>query len=132
MVLHVEHSCPETCRTDTLQRVYQETIAPASRAICDILATNVGIVRKACRGEKTHHRRAALSRQLAANRRRDQAQGKTLDATSVVDTFGETMYGPRGMHSPTMYAPAIVKALRSALFGSGFSSPNSNRIMKST
>ena len=36
---------------DTLQRVYQETIAQAaSRAICDILATNVGIVRKACRG----------------------------------------------------------------------------------
>jgi hypothetical protein len=36
------------------------------------------------------------------------------DAMSAVDAFDETMYGPRGMNPPTMYAPAIVKALRSA------------------
>ena len=54
------------------------------------------------------------------------------DATSAVDAFGKRMYGPRGMNPPTMYAPAIVNALSSARFGSGFSSPNSNRIMKST
>ena len=51
------------------------------------------------------------------------------DAMSAIDAFGKKMYGPRGMNPPTMYAPAIVKALSSARFGSNFSSPNSNRIM---
>ncbi len=36
---------------DPCSCVHQETIAQGSSAICDILATNVGILRKACRGE---------------------------------------------------------------------------------
>jgi hypothetical protein len=78
IVLHVERSCPAPCQTPC-NACTRTTIAPAAHAICDILATNVGIVRKACRGGgKTHHERSARSRQRAANRRRDQAQGTTL------------------------------------------------------
>jgi hypothetical protein len=53
----------------------RDTIAQASHTFCDILATNIGIVRKACReGEQMHHTHSALHRPRAANRRRAQAQ----------------------------------------------------------
>src|SRR5439155_22752475 len=66
------------CRWTVLVRFHvftRDTIAQTSRAICDILATNIGIVRKSCReGEQMHHTRSALHRPRAANRRRAQAQ----------------------------------------------------------
>jgi hypothetical protein len=68
MVPHVERSCLETCETP-LHACIRTTIAQASHAICDILATNIGIVRKACREGKCTTR---VPR--AADRRRAQAQ----------------------------------------------------------
>ena len=59
---------------DTVQRnpCTRNTIAQVARTICDILAKNVGIVRKAYRGGgPTHPKRAA-------NLRRAQEQGQTL------------------------------------------------------
>ena len=44
----------------------------------------------------------------------------------------KTKYGARGIMPPAIYEPAMVNALRLARFGSGFSKPNSNFIMKST
>ena len=41
-------------------------------------------------------------------------------------------YGASGTIPPAMYDRAMVRALFLARFGSGSSSPNSNRIMKST
>ena len=77
MVPPVSRLCPATCEAP-LHAYTRQTIAQASRVICDILATNVGIVRKAYRGgEQIHHKRAALRRQRAANLRRVQEQGQT-------------------------------------------------------
>jgi hypothetical protein len=53
----------------------RDTIAQASPAFCDILATNIGIVRKACReGGQMRHTRSALHRPRAGNKRRAKAQ----------------------------------------------------------
>jgi hypothetical protein len=55
LVLHVGRSRLAACQT-RCHAYTRQTIAQASRAICDILATNVGIVRKACRwGGHSHH-----------------------------------------------------------------------------
>ena len=50
MVPNVERSCPETCETP-FHACIRTTIAQASHAICDMLAKNVEIVCKSCRGK---------------------------------------------------------------------------------
>jgi len=65
---------------DTVQRnsCTRNTIAQVVRTICDILAKNVEIVRKAYRGGgPTHHKRAA-------NLQRAQEQGQTLTLWSWI------------------------------------------------
>jgi hypothetical protein len=56
MVPHVERSRPETCETP-LHAFIRTTIAQASHAICDMLATNAEIMGKSCRGEGRHSQR---------------------------------------------------------------------------
>lgn len=51
---------------------------------------------------------------------------KATDATRAFLATEMIMYGKRGTSPPTTYEMAIVKALCSALIGSGFSSPSSN------
>ena len=56
MVPNVERSCPETCETP-FHACIRITIAQPFHAICDMLAKNVEIVRKSCRGEGRHPQR---------------------------------------------------------------------------
>jgi hypothetical protein len=50
MVPNVERSCPKTCETP-FHAYIRITIAQPFHVICDMLAKNVEIVRKSCRGE---------------------------------------------------------------------------------
>src|SRR4030095_12017238 len=61
-------------------------------------------------------------------RARRVAIADTVNAVLAVD---KSIYGPSGIKPPTIYAPAIVAALIMARLEAGFSSPNSNRIIKS-
>jgi hypothetical protein len=63
---------------------YIRNVAQASRAVCEIPARNIGILRKSCRWDgKTHSQRAALSRQRSTIRRRAQGQGQTPHAVGL-------------------------------------------------
>ena len=56
----------------------EENVLPGARAVCDIRATYVGIMRKACAwAGQTSHQPAARRRPLTAKRRRAQEQGTT-------------------------------------------------------
>ena len=49
------------------------------------------------------------------------------DAPSAAEAVANSMYGPRGIHPPAMYAPAMVSALTTTRRGAGGSSPHCER-----
>jgi hypothetical protein len=80
-------------------------VPQASRAVCEIPARNIGILRKSCRWDgKTHSQRAALSRQRSTIRRRAQGQGQTPHA---VDLHCRDGWGRLAAGGPFPAAPLV-------------------------
>ena len=94
----MERSCPETCETP-LHAFIRTTIAPVSHAICNFLAINVGIVRKACHssltarnGTRRAYKNVGLMEGVAERQGRHQ-----LDALPL-EQCGGSMHQQGGMH----------------------------------
>jgi hypothetical protein len=84
------------------------TIAPAAHAICDILATNVGIVRKACRGRENTPQVLRSQPSACSQQAERPGIGRNPYAPSPAApaTGGVPMDGLRGLNPPTRYASA--------------------------
>ena len=81
--------------------------------------------------------RVPVKRPFTKPKTNSAASVSTIENSRAVVTatrcaYTETMYGARGIKPPATYEAEIVNALTKARFGSGFSKPNSNRIIKST